>query len=676
MNTISRRQFIHLSALAATGVVASACANTAEPTLPAEQGTTPSPPQAEASPTPQAEASPTPQPAPKASEKQAPTLADQVASGALPPVEERLSSEPKAVEVVEEIGQYGGTLRTTNTEPVTPDNVRDIWYQSMFIFSTDCTQVNPNLATAYEWGDEYKTLTVYMRKGVKWSDGEPFTADDVMFYWDDIVGNKDLTPAFPGNWRPGGEAAEFEKLDDYTVRAHFANPYPAAMSKLGHPTQMMQTNFYDPKHYLQNWHVAYNENAAQLAKEEGYENWWEAFQYHRALGPWETDTNIPTTGTWVPTEVTPTIKTLVRNAYFWQTDVEGNQWPYVDQIVGEMVSDLQVMNMKVISGEIDYEGFDLLMEDFAVFKENEEQGDYRVLRWKSIWGSAVSFMANTQHKDPVLREIFGNLQFRRALSLAINRDEINDKIFAGQGTPRQATVLPTVSFYKPEWAENYAQYAPDEANRLLDEMGLDQRDGEGFRLRPDGQTLAVLVEYIPVEGPKGPVCELVRDYWQEVGIKVTLKSEHRALLQERLDANEHDIGVWHTDSCTEMFSQIQPLWWYPGSRWCMYVPEYVRWFTSDGEQGEEPPAEWKELVDTFTKWNALPREGNEDEWDQLGQKIWDFHAENLYVIGTVGMPLQPIVFKNRVRNVPEDGWWGWDNDFWATYHCGQWFIRE
>jgi peptide/nickel transport system substrate-binding protein len=207
-------------------------------------------------------------------------------------------------------------------------------------------------------------------------------------------------------------------------------------------------------------------------------------------------------------------------------------------------------------------------------------------------------------------------------------------------------------------------------------MGLDERDSEGYRRRPDGETLAIVVEYIPVEGPKGPVCELAKEYWEDVGIKITLKSEYRSALEERLDANEHDIGVWHTDSCTEQFCQIEPLWFYPGSRWCMYIPKWREWFVSDGEIGEEPPDEWKEIVDTFHTWNMTDPATDPKEWTSLAQKIWDFHAEKLYVIGTVGMPIQPVVAKNYIKNVLEDSWWGWDNRFWDPQLSSTWFIEE
>ncbi len=605
---------------------------------------------------------------------EAPMLADLVEEGKLPPLEERLPEDVMVIEPVEEIGQYGGTMRTAALEALTPCNIREVTKVGLFRFSPDCTKVIPTVAKGYEFSEDYKTITIYLRKGLKWSDGVPFTVDDILFWWEDIALNKEISPTISKIWEPGGEVVEFEKVDDYTLRIHFAVPYPALMTKLGHPWTSGQNSFYLPKHYLKKWHIKYNPDADKLAQEEGYDEWWMALNYHRDDSSWEQDVNLPTLGPWVITRVRPTEKVAERNPYFWQVDTAGNQLPYVDRIVCKMVTDVEALNMGLVSGELDYAGFNLLMENYPLYKENEDDGDYRVLRWRSVWGSAVSCMPNTTHLDPTLREILGDVRFRQALSLAINREEINEVVFFGLGTPRQATVIPSCSFYKEEWATSFAEYDPERASALLDELGLEWDAEHKYRLRPDEEPLSLLIEYIPVEGPKGRVCELVREYWEKVGIKISVKSEHRSYYQTRLGAGLHDVGTWHTDSCTEMFCQIEPLWFYPGSIWCMYIPQWQVWFATDGKSGEEPPDEWKEYVGWFEEWNSTPP--GTEEWISLAQKIWDFQMEHLYVIGTVGMPVQPIAVRNNLRNFPEEGWWGWDEDFWAPYQAGQWFFKK
>jgi peptide/nickel transport system substrate-binding protein len=606
----------------------------------------------------------------KASARQAPQFRDMVSAGKLPPLEERLPVDPLVIKPLEEIGQYGGTLHAVA-------GWGDMYFGrsgNPFEFSPPVTEIVPQLFSAYEFSDDAKAITLYFRKGGKWSNGDPFTADDLMWSWEDLFLNKDVTPTLSGFFAPGGEPMQLEKVDDYTVTAHFAIPSPAIMTVWGHAHRLREGNSYNSQ-YLKQWHPKYNKDADALAKKEGYDNWVKALGYHRGVRVWNRDPNTPTNEVWIPTEITDTFWKDTRNPYLWQVDSEGNQLPYLDGITAEQGLDQEGMNIKIISGEASYAGFAATMDNYTLYKEHEKDGNYRVLGWRSHWGSAMYFAPNTLHKDLVLRQIFGDVRFRRALSLAIDRDEINDKIFFGLATPRQATLIPTVSFYKEEWGTAYAQYDPDQSNQILDEMGLDRKDADGYRLRPDGATLSVVVEWVPGEGPKGPVAELVRQYWEEIGIKVALKEQTRAIYEERLLANEHDIGSWHADTSTEFFCQVEPIQWYPTYMYAACIP-YQIWFNTKVEQGEEPTDEWKDLVATFKQWNQTDRTKDPQEWTRLAQKIWDFHANGLYLIGTVGMPVQPMIFRNGLMNVPQEGWWSWDSTHWDAYPTSSWFVKE
>lgn len=604
---------------------------------------------------------------------EAPMLRTMVAAGEIPPVEERLPEEPLVIEPVEEIGQYGGSLYLSASEGLTLVDFGIIG-RGLFYFSGDGTRVIPDLAKGYEISEDKKTVTVYLRKGVKWSDGVPFTVEDILFWWEDEAMNKEINPVVWGYLKPGGKVAEFEKVDDYTFRLHFAVPNPGVMSWLGHGA--LSINPLIPKHYLKKFHIKYNPGADELAKKEGYDHWWQLYNYHRpSIWSWDFDVDCPTLGPWKRAKVTSITQIAVRNPYFWKVDTSGNQLPYIDEVLCNVI-DLEVLNMRVVSGDIDLACFDLLTENYPFLKEGEKQGGYRAFLWKYITGG-WSFMPNLNHKDPVLRKIIQDVRFRQALSLAIDREEINEVLFFGKGTPRQATVLPSVSFYKEEWGESYAQYDPKRANALLDEMGLDKRDAEGYRLRPDGKTLALISEFVPggtSGGPGAPTNELVREYWGDIGIKVSLKADHRSFYEQRVGAGEHDVGSWHTSPVVELFLPGTPLFWYPISMHEAYMPQWRLWFTTEGESGEEPPEYLKEYVKTFDEWN---RAVTKEEYTRLAQEIWDFHAKHLFLIGTVALFPQPVVAKDNLRNISEEYLgYGWDTDFFAPYQFSQLFWKQ
>lgn len=602
---------------------------------------------------------------------EAPMLSVLVAAGLLPPVEERLPEEPFVVEPYEEIGQYGGTLNIPTPDPVSWWDPAQVRSQHAADYTLDLARVVPSIYQSWEYSEDQKDLTIHLRKGMKWSDGHPFTAEDFLFWYEDVLQNEELTPIIGKDFMPGGELMRMEAIDPYTVRLRFAVPY-----------QMFATNFarwfqlYHPKHYVKKWHINYNPKANELAKEEGYDYWWQAFQFHNDPYTSQQDPNLPTTHPWVLKERTPTLEIFVRNPYFYKIDTAGNQLPYIDEEVANIVGSLETINMKIISGEVDITGMPTSLQNYPLYKENEEKGDYRTLMWKSTDAADCSFALNLNHEDPVLRKIFQDVRFRRAMSVAINRDEVNEIVYRGVGVPCQGTVLPTVSYYKEEWGKAYAEYDPKKADALLDEMGLTKRDTAGFRLRPDGETLAITIEYYPIYATTTANCELVAEYWNAVGVKTGIKSIERSFYQTRSDAGALDVGVWCQGRNTEnvvyfargyVFNPADGGW-----EWG-YCRDWQDWFQTDGKEGEEPPGDVKELNQWFLDWfvAATPQ-----EYTRLAQKIFDFQAENVWIIGVVGMAPWPIIVKNDLRNVPEDAYFGCGNEFWTPAQPGQWFFKK
>ena len=486
--------------------------------------------------------------------------------------------------------------------------------------------------------------------------------------------NKEFFPRPPAILAPGGEPAKFVKIDDVTVRIEFVVPYPSVIDSL---QRADAGRWFAPKHALKQYHITYNLKANDLAKEEGFQHWRQLMFAHGFKG-WalREDPNVPDLGAWVALELTTDTKVIVRNPYFHWVDNEGNQLPYIDRLENIVSREQEVHNLNILSGEVDVASFGLVIQDFSLFKASEDKGSYRAVLAKSLRGSELGLFPNLTTKDMVLRKIFNDLRFRQALSVAIDREEINDLIFFGEATPRQATVLPSVSFYKPEWALRHAEYDPSEANRLLDKMGLRSRNSDGFRLRPDGKRLTIVIDYSDDEGPKTEILELVSKYWKDVGIESLLKPGDASSFYNLVNANKFDFGAFHLDRSIEGFGIRggDPYPWYP------LAPEYIsgvewrQWILSGGKTGEEPPQDIKDWIDKWRAWYLT--EIGTPEYKRLGQEVFDYFSEQVFVIGTVGMAPWPQVFSKKLKNIPEKRFWGSDIGFFSAYRTPQWYLEE
>jgi len=606
-----------------------------------------------------------------------PMLKEKVAAGVLPPVEKRLPEDLLVVKPIEKIGKYGGTLYEASLGPGTMwDPEHGMIEQYMFQVDNTCTKIMPDVAKAYDFSADKKTLTIYLRKGMKWSDGAPFTADDIMFCWEDILSNKELYPAGPPawlGWHVGEEFPRIEKVDDYTVRLHFPKPFPAAVGTISN-WNTLQNFFYDPKHYLKKWHIKYNPDANELAKKEGYDYWWQAFNYHRNVNWWGWDhVGVPVVSPWMLESITPTARIWVRNPYFYAVDTAGNQLPYIDKVVVTTCGDQETVNMKTIAGELSFSGMMLSMDNYPLYKENAEKGGYRVLLWSLAEGEMLQFSFNLNHPDPVLRKIFQDIRFRRAMSLAINRDEINEVAYFGMAMPCQSTVAPTCSFYKKEWAEAYAQYDPKKANVLLESMGLRWDAKRQYRLRPDGKPLSVTIEMVEGLFPgMKKVCELIREYWETVGVQVNLKVVERAYHGQRISAGELDVGMWHSDRMEELRCYIPGATKFEPHSEMSWAIKWGLWRTTGGKSGEEPPEEWKKQWKRMSDWYSAT---TPEEYKRLAQEIFDFFAEQLICIGTVGYGPGPVVVKNNLKNVVEKALYGDGPNWDKTIFPMQWYFE-
>lgn len=660
---ISRRQFLQWSTLTTAGVMVVACGG-----APAAEAPVAEAPAAEAPAAAGGEAA-----AGVAGKyNEAPMLAELVNAGQLPPVDERLPVNPRTIPVVEEIGQYGGTWFRSAVGPGDAGILNSrLSYENLLRWNEDGSDVVPNVAESYEVNADATEFTFKLREGMKWSDGEPFTADDYLFVYQDIMLNEELNPSFV-TWMkdPKGEAGAIEKVDDYTIKFVFTNSYGLFTQILAGPSAAWIND--RPKHYLSRFHPTYADAAEleQMTTDRGFDQW---IQLFGDRNNWQ-NPEMPHIWPWIPTVVPPDIPVVAeRNPYYYKVDPDGNQLPYLDKIQFDVVEKADLLNLKAIAGELDMQFRHILWTNYPLFIENAEVGDYRVMRWSLAEGSNCLLHPNMNHQDPVLRELFQNKNFRIALSHGIDRDTINELAYLGLGQPRQASLIAESPYFKEEYATRYADHDVVKANQLLDEIGLTERDGEGFRLRPNGEPLTLTIEYAPIFGPWADTVQLIADQWKEIGIRTIPKEEDRTLFSQRGDTGEEmEIGVWIMDRC--LTPLIEPWYFFPfkGGTPPSTAAQWYTWYTSGGTQGEEPPAEVSAQYALYDQIKGASAE----ELPGLAEQFFDRASEELWFIGTVGALPHVGVVKNNFRNVPEQAVSDWLQQTPGNTNVEQYFKRQ
>jgi len=590
---------------------------------------------------------------------EAPDLARLVKAGKLPPVEQRLPREPLVVPPVERIGRYGGTWHRGFTGPADKQNADRIMHDHLIYYDLDGFTIVPHIAKSWEISDNARTFTFKLRKGMKWSDGSPFTAEDFMFAYRDLILNDELNPAKPDYLKPGGKLGRLEKVDDYTIRYVFSQPHYvmlemcASLYVAGQSTRGgYGYGIYAPKHYLKQFHPKYasKERLNKMIEEAGLENWVQLFklQADAHLNP-----ELPVVGPWkVVRPITSQLYVLERNPYYWAVDTAGNQLPYIDKIVMQLAEDLEVLNLRAIAGQIDMQGRHILLGKVPVLKANAAKGNYRILLWPHEKGTEMGVCVNqTWEGDPEIEKWLRNRDFRIALSLAIDREEINETIFLGMGKVRAAIPARGTPFYPgPEYEKKYIRHDVAEANAILDRLGLDKKDAQGFRLRTDGKGRLVLTLAIRGNAFLDMVgaAELLERHWAKAGIKVNVSVQERSFWQTRRRANEHQLSLGAGGSMNPWTSQAE----LPVAPVCAYAINVGLWYETGGEKGVAPTGPLKQLLELFDRGKAIPF----NRRIEVGREIYRILTDNVYVIGTVGRsPASSgvVVVKNDFRNVPE-----------------------
>ena len=668
---ISKR-FIHANFVLAIVLVFSlilgACAPaTPAPTQPPKEEPKPVETQAPAAPTEkpaepapaatEAPAAPTAAPAePESKYSEAPMLTELVEKGELPPVEERLPANPLVIPTVESIGKYGGTWRRGFLGPSDYNNYTRVVYDGLVRFSPDGSKLEPRLIESWESNADFTVWTIHMREGAKWSDGQPFTADDILFWYEDVLLNTDLTPSLPG-WMKNkdGSAAVVEKVDDYTVTWTYKQPNTTLMMELANKDGGDKSwAVFQPAHYLKQFHAKYAkaDDLNKMVTEAGFKTWGEliATKKNPAENP-----ERPVMAAWMPmSRVSDDVLTLKRNPYFVGVDAEGNQLPYIDEIQFKFFQDAQALNLAAIAGDLDMQERHIIMGNYPVFKENELAGKYRVITWPTFGGSDAIIMFNqTYNKDPIVAELLQTKDFRVALSHAIDREQIKEAVFLGLGEARQPVPAPWHPYYPgDEVAKKNTEYDVDLANQMLDAIGLDKRDAEGFRLNKDGQPFSIEISVVPAFANWPDVAQLVAADWQKVGVRTIVQVRERAVHFEMRDANEIVTEIWNEDTTGFPFTGA-PKFDPRSQPGLAFAPLMRQWLQTDGKEGVEPTAEIARIVEIINTGKTVGTE----EQIKLAKELFTLWVDQAYELGTVGLtPLVQgvVVLNNALKNVPTE----------------------
>ena len=585
----------------------------------------------------------------------------------LPPVEERLPDDPVVSHPYESIGKYGGKARVTLF-----DHRRFLPHEHALTISADLRNVLPNIAESWSVSEDGRTTTIRIRPGIKWSDGHPLTSNDFMFSF-----NHDwLDPEMQPLTNVAVRGAKFVVIDDLNFQIVFPRPNPTFANYYA----FYASRWVDPMHFFKDYHPAYRDRDElnALVKEKNHVTWMAMFSQLRSWGN-EDAAKVPTLRSFKVVQRTPTKLRLERNPYYFKVDPAGNQLPYVDAVdVIIVLENSQMITFQAATGQLDFTSFTLETQNIPLLKLGETKGANKVHIWRRIHVVDVAIQPNYNFDDLKYRDLVwgkGERRFIRALSHAIDRDQMNEVIYFGRGTPSQVTAHWSSRWYDERFAKSHIRYDPDYSRQLLDELGLFDVDGDGLREYPDGSKLIITLEFIDFETPKGISLELVRDYWREVGIDLRLKSIERRLQAERAMSNKMQMTAWHADKVTDILFPHWPDWFYPHrAGWDMTMwNHWGRYHQSGGELGEEPP----ELIRNMQTWGGeLLTATDEESRTKAAKALLRAHADNLWAIGTVGNAPHPVAVSRRLKNVVPNGIWGADNRWTTPYHPATWYIDE
>jgi peptide/nickel transport system substrate-binding protein len=602
-------------------------------------------------------------------------LAPLVQKGKLPPLAERLPKTPRVINVAgmgREPGRHGGTIRSLI------GSAKDIRLMTIYGYARlvgydEDLNLHPDVLESYETVED-RIFTFHLREGHKWSDGTPLTAEDFRYCFEDVLLNEDLSPAgLPTAMVIDGEAARFEIVDEHTLRYSWSKPNPDFLQKLAAPQPLVIAM---PSAYLKQFHKKYQEEdkLKSILKEERLKKWSQLhMRMARSYRPENPD--LPTLDPWRNTTPLPAEQFVFeRNPYFHRVDENGLQLPYIDRFVLS-VSSSALIPAKTGTGESDLQAQGIDFVDYTYLKDAEKRYPVKVKLWKKTSGSRLALLPNLNCADPVWRPLLRDVRVRRALSLAIDRREINMAVFYGLTKESADTVLPDSPLFRPEFASAWVAHDPDQANALLDEAGLAKRGSDGIRILPDGRKAQIVVETPGESTLDTDVLQLITDYWQKVGISLFIRTSQRDTFRSRAVGGEIIMSMWFGIDNGVPTADMNPGQLAPTADDQLQWPVWGLNYISHGEMGEAPDlAPVVELLDLLKRWRLS---SDDAERADIWRQMLSIYTDHVFSIGLVNSSLQPILVTTKLRNFPEKGLYGFDpTSYFGVYKPETFWLEE
>ncbi|MFW8594245.1 ABC transporter substrate-binding protein [Cribrihabitans neustonicus] len=602
---------------------------------------------------------------PLAAAAEGPTLQEssfwntEVKAGYMPPVEKRLPEEPLVVDLEAKGRAYGVQGGTLNTMVTRSKDIRQMvvyGYARLAGYDEDF-QLRPDILLDYE-NENNRRFTLKLRPGHRWSDGRPFTSADFEYWWKDVANHPLLSPVGPPDFlRVNGKLPQVSFPDATTVIYEWEDPNPNFLHSMA---QAAPPFIYRPAAYLKQFHADYAD-AEALAEEVDYarvKSW--AALHNKYDNMYKFDNHeLPTLQPWINASPGKRIRhNFVRNPYFHRIDARGVQLPYIDTVEMEIVAP-GLVAAKSNAGETDLQARGLGFRDIPILRKGETDGaGYTTYLWRSGAASQIAIYPNLNARDPVWREILRDVRVRRALSLAINRKAINRALYFDLAKPGAMTVLEQSAFFDPALRDAWATFDPEQANRLLDEAGLAERDAYGIRRLPDGRKMELIIETAGEREEVENALQIITDDWRDVGVKLVMRPLDRDILRNRVFSGTTMASAWFGWDNGLPQAYTSPIYLAPTDQVFLSWPKWGQYYQTGGAAGEPPDMEpAQELMRLLDEWNnATTDETRAAVWRQMLQ----IHADQVYAIGIVAGAPQPVVVSNRLRNVPKEGLWAWD----------------
>jgi peptide/nickel transport system substrate-binding protein len=594
---------------------------------------------------------------PPAAMQETPMFADEVKAETLPPAARRIPDRPLVVRTFagdDGPGRQGGQLTTLVLG--TRDTVLMTVYSYVRLIVYDgAFKLKPDILESYE-SKEGREFTFRLRAGHKWSDGHPFTTEDFRFFWEDIANDAEFSPFGPADeLLVDGKPPKVDISDERTIKYSWDKPNPYFIESQARAAPLF---LFAPAHYLKKFHPRYTAGLADAAKDRQQSG--NRLQMLRRLESMFTSDNVdmPSLNPWVLTTPPPAQRyVFVRNPYYHRIDEKGQQLPYADRVIFAVTS-ANLIAAKAGLGEADLQARYLKIRDYTFLRNSARNSGVSVRLWEFGSGSQLALYPNLNANDAQWRTLLRDVRFRRALSMAIDREELNQLVYLGLATPSNNTIMSRSELFKPEYATKWATYDPRAAGRLLDEIGLTSRDANAIRVLPDGRSAIIVVESQSELIEEADALKLIADQWRKIGIKMVVKLQTFENFWLRTTSGEAMMTAYAGMFTAVPTPTTSPKEFAPTTQGGLQWPKWGMYIASQGRQGEKcDMPEAHKLLDYVKEWEqATDEAGRRGAWDKLLQT----NADEVFSIGTVNSIRQPIVVGPKIRNVPREGFYGWD----------------